>query len=282
MQRQTAVLMLVGAALFWSTGGFLIKWVDWHPLAISGMRSAIGAAVLFAVFRPRRFTWSWLQLGAAVAYAATVTLFVVANKATTAANAILLQYTAPVHVALFGAWFLGEKPRRLDWLTLLLVLGGMVLFFLEDLSATGMWGNLAALASGLSFAWLALFLRRQKEGSPVESILLGNLLAALIGLPFMLQSSPTEAGWLGLILLGVFQVGLPYALFARAIREVTALEAMLIPAIEPVLNPLWVLLLLGEAPGGLALVGGAVILSAVTGRGLLPLLERRHRPWAAG
>ncbi|HXV21684.1 MAG TPA: DMT family transporter [Desulfuromonadales bacterium] len=282
MQRQTAVLMLVGAALFWSTGGFLIKWVDWHPLAISGMRSAIGAAVLFAVFRPRRFTWSWLQLGAAVAYAATVTLFVVANKATTAANAILLQYTAPVHVALFGAWFLGEKPRRLDWLTLLLVLGGMVLFFLEDLSATGMWGNLAALASGLSFAWLALFLRRQKEGSPVESILLGNLLAALIGLPFMLQSSPTEAGWLGLTLLGVFQVGLPYALFARAIREVTALEAMLIPAIEPVLNPLWVLLLLGEAPGGLALVGGAVILSAVTGRGLLPLLERRHRPWAAG
>jgi drug/metabolite transporter (DMT)-like permease len=282
MQRQTAVLMLVGAALFWSTGGILIKWVDWHPLAISGMRSAIGAAVLFAVFRPRRFTWSWLQLGAAVAYAATVTLFVVANKTTTAANAILLQYTAPVHVALFGAWFLGEKPRRLDWIALTLVLGGMVLFFLEDLSMTGLWGNLAALASGLSFAWLALFLRRQKEGSPVEAILFGNLLAALIGLPFMLQSSPTDAGWLGLTLLGVFQVGLPYALFARAIREVTALEAMLIPTIEPVLNPLWVLLLLGEAPGRLALVGGAIILTAVTGRGLLPLLERRRRPGALG
>jgi drug/metabolite transporter (DMT)-like permease len=282
MQRQTAVLMLVGAALFWSTGGFLIKWVDWHPLAISGMRSAIGAAVLFAVFRPRRFTWSWLQLGAAVAYAATVTLFVVANKTTTAANAILLQYTAPVHVALFGAWFLGEKPRRLDWIALTLVLGGMVLFFLEDLSMTGLWGNLAALASGLSFAWLALFLRRQKEGSPVEAILFGNLLAALIGLPFMLQSSPTDAGWLGLTLLGVFQVGLPYALFARAIREVTALEAMLIPTIEPVLNPLWVLLLLGEAPGRLALLGGAIILTAVTGRGLLPLLERRRRPGALG
>jgi drug/metabolite transporter (DMT)-like permease len=246
------------------------------------MRSAIGAAVLFAVFRPRRFTWSWLQLGAAVAYAATVTLFVVANKTTTAANAILLQYTAPVHVALFGAWFLGEKPRRLDWIALTLVLGGMVLFFLEDLSMTGLWGNLAALASGLSFAWLALFLRRQKEGSPVEAILLGNLLAALIGLPFMLQSSPTEAGWLGLTLLGVFQVGLPYALFARAIREVTALEAMLIPTIEPVLNPLWVLLLLGEAPGGMALMGGAVILSTVTGRGLLPLLKRRHRTRALG
>jgi drug/metabolite transporter (DMT)-like permease len=282
MQRQTAVLMLVGAALFWSTGGILIKWVDWHPLAISGMRSAIGAAVLFAVFRPRRFTWSWLQLGAAVAYAATVTLFVVANKTTTAANAILLQYTAPVHVALFGAWFLGEKPRRLDWIALTLVLGGMVLFFLEDLSMTGLWGNLAALASGLSFAWLALFLRRQKEGSPVEAILFGNLLAALIGLPFMLQSSPTDAGWLGLTLLGVFQVGLPYALFARAIREVTAMEAMLIPTIEPVLNPLWVLLLLGEAPGRLALGGGAIILTAVTGRGLLPLLERRRRPRALG
>jgi drug/metabolite transporter (DMT)-like permease len=205
----------------------------------------------------------------------TVTLFVVANKLTTAANAILLQYTAPVYVALFGAWFLGERPRRADWLTLAVVLGGMVLFFLEDLTAENLWGNVAALGSGMGFAWMALFLRKQKEGSTSESVILGNLLAALIGLPFIVSAPPHPGDVLELLLLGVVQVGLPYALFARAIRGVTALESMLIPTVEPVLNPLWVLLLIGEVPGPLPLIGGAVILGAVTLRGLLPVLERR-------
>jgi drug/metabolite transporter (DMT)-like permease len=267
--------MLLGAALFWSLGGVLIKGIDWHPLAISGARSAIGAAFLLIVFPRPRFRPALPQVGGAVAYAVTVTLFVVANKLTTAANAILLQYTAPVYVALFGAWFLGERPRRADWLTLAVVLGGMVLFFLEDLTAENLWGNVAALGSGMGFAWMALFLRKQKEGSTSESVILGNLLAALIGLPFIVSPPPPSGDVLELLLLGVVQVGLPYALFARAIRGVTALESMLIPTVEPVLNPLWVLLLIGEVPGPLPLIGGAVILGAVTLRGLLPVLERR-------
>ncbi len=268
--------MLLAAALLWSLGGVLIKGIDWHPLAISGARSAIGAAFLLLVFRRPRFRANLSQIGGAVAYAVTVTLFVVANKLTTAANAILLQYTAPVYVALFGAWFLGERPRREDWLTLAAALGGMALFFLEDLTASHLWGNIAALGSGMGFAWMALFLRRQKEGSTIESVILGNLLAAFVGLPFILAGGPAAGDGLELLILGVVQIGLPYALFAYAIRGVTALESLLIPTIEPVLNPLWVLLLIGEAPGLLPIAGGAVILSAVTFRGLLPVLERQR------
>lgn len=279
--------MLLVAAIIWSTGGFLIKWVQWPPLAISGMRSAIGALFLLLVFRPRGFRWSRYLIGGAVAYAVCVTCFVAANKLTSAANAILLQYTAPAHVALFGYWFLGERPRRVDWLTLAAVLLGMGLFFMDDLTLSGFWGNIVALISGLGFAWMALFLRKQKDADPVHSVILGNLLAAVVALPFMFGPAPSAKGWLGLGLLGIFQVGTAYALFTLAIRHVTALESMLIPTVEPILNPVWVMLLLGEKPGPLSLVGGTIIILAITLRGLEPWLVqrfkkgRRARPSAA-
>ncbi|MFZ1985658.1 MAG: EamA family transporter [Desulfatitalea sp.] len=274
MQRSSAILLLLAAALIWSTGGLLIKWVQWSPLAISGMRSAIGALFLLLVFRPRHFRLDRYLVGGAVAYAVCVTCFVAANKLTSAANAILLQYTAPAHVAFFGYWFLGERPRRMDWLTLVMVLVGMLLFFCDDLTLEGLWGNGVALVSGAGFAWMALFLRKQKDGNPIHSIILGNLMAAAIAVPFMFGSAPSAKGWIGLVLLGLFQVGAAYALFTIAIRHVTALESMLIPTIEPILNPIWVLLLLGERPGPMAVVGGAIILLAITLRGLEPWLVR--------
>jgi len=256
--------MLLATAILWSLGGLLIKWVDWNPVAIAGTRSLIGAVVIALIFRKElRFTGSFEQIGAAVAYAGTVVLFVVANKLTTAANAILLQYTAPIYVALFSPWFLGERAGRRDWLILLVMMGGMVLFFLDDLSLRGYLGNGIALASGLCFAWLTLFLRRQKDGFPLPSLLLGNLLAGLIGLPFMFQSMPDVSSWIGLLLLGVVQLGLPYILYAMALRHVTAVEGILIPMIEPVLNPVWVFLMMGETPSPWAIVGGAIILGAV-------------------
>lgn len=275
--RAAAVLMLLAAALLWSSGGLLIKWIDWQPMAISGMRSAIAVPVLWLLVRRKRFTFSLPQVGGAIAYALCVTLFVLANKMTTAANTVLLQYTAPAHVAIFGIWYLGEKPRRLDWITLVLVFAGMILFFLEDIDFTGLAGNLTALGSGVAFAWMALFLRKQRGSSLLETVILGNLLAALIGLPFMVgQPLPDAQSWLGLILLGVFQVAAAYYLFTRAIQHVTALESLLIPTIEPVLNPIWVFLLLGETPGFLPLIGGTIIVAAVLFRGLAPLLLQRR------
>ena len=262
--HRRAVLMLLATAILWSLGGLLIKGVSWNPVAIAGMRSLIGAAVIALIFRKElRFTGSFEQIGAAVAYAGTVVLFVVANKLTTAANAILLQYTAPVYVALFGPWFLGERARGKDWLSLAVILLGMLLFFGDELSLEGYLGNGVALASGFCFAWLTLFLRRHRDESAISALVLGNLLAGLIGLPFMFQSMPDATSWIGLLLLGVVQLGLPYVMYALALRHVRAIEGILIPMIEPVLNPLWVFLLLGEAPGPLALLGGVIILGAV-------------------
>ncbi len=267
--HRRAVLMLLATAILWSLGGLLIKWVDWNPMAIAGTRSLIGAAVIAAIFRNElRFTGSFEQIGAAVAYAGTVVLFVVANKLTTAANAILLQYTAPVYVALFSPWFLGERAQRRDWLSMVVILFGMLLFFGDELSFQGYLGNGVALVSGFCFAWLTLFLRRHREESSISALVLGNLLAGAIGLPFMFQATPDAGGWVGLLLLGVVQLGLPYVMYSLALRHVRAVEGILIPMIEPVLNPVWVFLLLGEAPGPLALLGGTIILGAVIFRAM--------------
>jgi len=275
--RKKAFLQLIVTALLWSLGGLLIKWVNWPPLAIAGMRSAIAAVLMVLWCRPLRFNWSFPQLGGAAAYAATVILFVTANKMTTAANAILLQYTAPVYVGLFGWWFLGEKTTKLDWLTIAFTLGGMVLFFQDNLTVGNMFGNLVAIGSGVAFAGLAMFTRKQKDGSSLESMLLGNILTALIGFPFMLGSSPGTQGWIGLVLLGVFQLGLSYILYSKAMKYLTALEGILIPVLEPVLNPVWVFIFLGEKPGPWALVGGLVILITVTARCVIGEIQSHRR-----
>ena len=287
-QRPKALLLLILTAVLWSSGGLLIKLVPWHPLAIAGMRSAIATLFSLALVRRPKFNWSSTQLGAAVAYAAMVILFVSATKLTTAANAVLLQYTAPVYVALLSGWFLGEKTSRLDWAVLALVMAGMVLFFLDDLSLAGWLGNLLAVISGMATAALVLLLRKQKDGSTIESVFLGNALTALIGLPFYFLGGPAPgaAGWLILMLLGVFQLGLSYALYTWSIKHVTALEGILVPIIEPVLNPVWVFLRLGERPGPWALAGGAVVILTVILRcvltegraGTAVIGERRSAP----
>ncbi|HEX2854570.1 MAG TPA: DMT family transporter [Opitutaceae bacterium] len=270
--HRRAVGLLVLAALCWSLGGLLIKAVTWHPLAVAGGRGLIAALFLVATTRGLKFSFSRPQLIGAIAYAACTISFCTATKLTTAANAILLQYTAPVWVALFGAWFLGERATRADWATIVAVLGGMTLFFADSLELRHALGNSIAIASGVFFAAMTVALRRQKDGSPVESIILGNVIAFIVGLPWLVHAPMlSPAGWWALGLLGVVQLGISYWLYARALRHVTALEAVLIPVIEPILNPLWVLLALGERPAPIALVGGAVVLTAVTLRAVASL-----------
>ncbi len=263
-QRSFASLALILTAVLWSLGGLLIKSVDSHPLAIAGARSTISAILILLYIKKPRFTWSFAQIGAALCYAMTSILFVAANKLTTAANAILLQYTAPLYVALLGAWLLKEKAKLIDWATIGIVLGGMVLFFMDSLDTRGVLGSVLAVLSGVTFALFAIFMRMQKNGSPVESVLLGNVLTAIIGVPFLFTAAPDSQGWLYFVVLGVIQLGIPYILYSYAIKHVTALEASLIPVIEPILNPIWVFLFMGEAPGGLALIGGVIVVVAVT------------------
>jgi len=271
-----AVFLLVGASFCWSLGGLLIKAVPWSPLAVAGGRGLIAALFLIATNRGLRFHFSRDQVVAAFAYAACTITFCTATKLTTAANAILLQYTAPVWVALFGAWVLGERATRSDWITIGVVLSGMTLFFAGGLELANILGNSLAVMSGIFFAAMTIALRKQKDGSAIESIILGNLIAFVVGLPWILEAPALDTnGWTALILLGTVQLGVSYWLYARAIKHVTALEAVLIPVIEPILNPVWVLIAMGEKPSFLALIGGVIVLTAVTARAITSVRARR-------
>ena len=272
-----AVGQLLIAALCWSLAGLLFKYVEWPALAVAGGRGIIAALFLTVVCGRRlHFTWTPVQLGAALAYAACTVLFTLANKMTTAANAILLQFTAPIWVALFGAWLLGEKTRRIDWLTIAAVLGGLSLFFYEGLQLDNISGQLVALASGVAFAAMTILMRKQKDSSPLESIILGNVIGFLIGLPalFTAPAMPTS-GWIALGLLGIVQLGVAYLLYSKALRHVTALEAVLIPVFEPILNPIWVMIFVGEKPGPLALLGGLIVVGSITLRAVASLRARQ-------
>lgn len=277
--RGRATLLLAATALLWSSGGLTIKLVDLHPLALTGVRSALSALTLAVLFRKGLRLWptparpgsaprNWAQLGAALGYAGLLLSNVAATKLTTSANAILLAYTAPLYVALLAPRLLGERTRPGDWLFILAVLAGMVLFFLDTLSPTGLWGNLVAVGTGLCYAAFTLCMRAQKDASPVDSVVLGHILTALVGLPFLLHGLPSAEGWLGLAYLGVIQQGVSLALYVWCIKRLGALEAILIMTLEPILNPVWVALGYGELPGPWSLLGGAVVLVAVTLRGI--------------
>lgn len=239
------------------------------------MRCIITAVVLTLYIRKPRFTWSFEQVGAALSFSATVILFVLATKLTTAANAIILQYTAPIYTVLFGRWFLKEETFWFDWLAVAAVICGMVLFFLDRLTVGGSLGNVIAIISGLTTSWLGLFMRKQKRDSPLESIILGSVFTAIICLPFMFSSVPSLHGWIGLFILGVFQLGVPFILYSAAIKYVTALDAILICTLEPIFNPIWVLLFLKEAPGPWAILGGGIVIVSVTLRSVYSKAKKR-------
>jgi drug/metabolite transporter (DMT)-like permease len=266
---------MAATALIWSTGGLAIKCVALSPMAVTGGRSLLSAVVLLALFRGRLdFRFSAAGLGAALAYAGMLVTNVAATKMTTAANAILLTYTAPVYVALLAPAVLGEKTRRADWFFVGATLGGMALFFLDGLSSAGFWGNILAVGTGLSYAVFTLCMRAGRDGSPVSAVIAGHMLTALVGLPFLLGDPPTTAGdWLGLGYLGVVQQGLSLVLYVWSINRLKALEAMLLLTLEPICNPIFVALGYGEVPGPWAVVGGLVVVGAVTLRGVAASLR---------
>ena len=270
MKREKAIILLLFAGAMWSLGGLLIKSIPWPPLAISGMRGGIAAIVIYIYSRNDKITITKDKIIAACFYTLVVTLFVMANKLTTAGNAILLQYTAPVYVALFGYMFLGERSNFVDWATIMILLLGLALFFFDDLSFDGYLGNVLAILSGMSFAGLTLLLRKQKDDSPSDSILLGNMLTLVIGLPVIVGGTEFDLNSIILILLlGVLQLGIPYILYTTAIKHVTALDAIIFPIIEPILNPILVFIVLGETLGAWSVFGGALVLSGVIFRAIL-------------
>jgi Predicted permease, DMT superfamily len=198
---------------------------------------------------------------------------------TTAGNVILIQYAAPVYVALFGFSFLGERSTKIDWLAILIILIGLGCFFLEELSFGELWGNILALLSGFGFAGLTLFMRKQKNDRPIDSVLVGNLITFLLCSPFYFNNLTNDQASWGLIsFLGIIQLGLAYILYSTAIKHVSALDAIIYPVIEPLFNPMLAFVFLGEAMSGTAFLGGGLVLLGVVGRGILKEMIIKKTP----
>ena len=263
-ERRKAILFLALAAILWSTSGLFVKILDWQPISILAGRSLFASIVFLFYLRriPTRFN-RW-QLLAAGMFILTQFLFVTSTKMTTAANAIFLQYTAPIYVVLLAFWFLREKPSRTDWFSMLIIFLGLTLFFADKLSTDGFYGNLLAILSGVTSAVMMVAFRAQKNGNPAESNLIAFILTATLGFPFVLKETWTITNWSILAFLGVFQIGLAFIFFTQGIKHIPALEANLIGTLEPVLNPIWVFLFYGESMGAFALIGGLVVLGGVT------------------
>ncbi len=265
-------LAIVACAFLWSTAGLFIKLIDWNPFWIAGFRSLIAGLFLLTILRTVRLNWSWPLVGAAVANAACMILFVLANKLTTSANAILIQYWAPVGTAVLAFFFLREKLRIEQVAALVATLAGLVLLFVDKLGPGAFWGNLAAFVSGLAFALMFLFTRMQKNGKPLQSLMLSHVIAALVSFGVAaFQPVPvfTWSSTAAIAALGIGQIGLAAVFFSYGIRRVSALTANLLAVIEPVFNPVWVFLLLGESPTLWAIAGGTLILVSVTTASLI-------------
>jgi drug/metabolite transporter, DME family len=260
---------VAGAALLWSAGGLGIKAVEEPALKVAFYRSAFAAIALLLLFRPRRLPRRPSFLAAVAGYAACLITFVVANKWTTAANAIFLQYTGVVWVLIAAPLVLKEPRQKADTAAIGVALAGMALFFVGKLEMRSLAGDLMALLSSLLFAFLVLSLRRERGAGAEGVVTFGNVLGAASLFPFVagdLSLSGRSLAWL--VFLGVFQLAGAYALFVQGIRLVPATKASLIGMVEPVANPVWVFLVLGERPSPFALAGGAIVLAAVAWRTL--------------
>lgn len=267
--RIKAILYIVIAATLLSTGGVILKFVDMNPMAIASSRGIISAIVVWLYLKKPNFTFSKPQVIGAFSYAMMVTGFIVANKLTTATNAVVLQFTAPIWIVILGVWILKEKASWYDIVSIFIVSAGMILFFIDDVGGGTLAGNIVAIFSGLALAGSTIGMRMQKEGSPVETTLLGHIITVIIGLPFLFSVNFTITNIIGILLLGIFQLGIAYILYATAVKYLTALEVILIMFLEPILNPIWVMLIHGETPSKFSLIGGTIIIVTVALRSIL-------------
>jgi DME family drug/metabolite transporter len=275
------LLLVLGAALLWSTGGLFIKWTSLSAVELTFGRSLLAAVTVALFTRHEGFRLNAMTALTCVLYAALLLLFVIATKWTTAANAIFLQYTAPIYVLVLEPLLYKEKFRRSDMLVVAACVAGMSLFFVGKLSPQDVSGNLAALASGLCFACYILLLRHPhtQRVNRASSVIYGNLLLVVFTAPAGLSALGRMTAWDGVsvLYLGVFQIGLAYTLFTLGMaRGVRSLDAAIVGYIEPVLNPVWVYLFLGERPSTWAILGGSIIIAAVAAHSILGARKRNR------
>jgi drug/metabolite transporter (DMT)-like permease len=273
LERGRALIFF--AALLWSLAGVFIKLLEIHPLAIVFYRSFFASLVFVPFLKFSQFHFNPAILISVISYTAAITAFVSANKLTTAANAIVLQYTAPVLVYLFSRLVLGEKISTPNALALTVSMVGVVFISFDNAGEPEMSGVLLALVSGVLFAIYMVNLQQIKKISAIYLTWLNNLVCALLVLPFVKAPFALSSEQLLIVaIMGAVQLGLPYFLFSRGLATIPLQEAALIALVEPVLNPVWVALIVGEIPSFATLIGGAMILTALAVRYLIPLLSR--------
>ena len=272
---------LIICSVLWSTGGIFLKNIQLNGIAIAGIRSMISGSFMLLVTRQRlHFSIRdekgrldkestivyWL---AAISYAVTMISFVAANKLTTSANAILLQYTCPIYIILLAPFLTGEKNRTSDYVTVVGVMLGIILFFADGLESGNQFGNILAAFSGISYALATIFMRRCR-GNSGGAMALSHLITAVVCLPFVIQSGvPSLKSSFFLLLVGIVSIGIPSILYTVGIRNVRALTVSFITMLEPLLNPVWVIIFAGEVPSVKTILGGLLILGFIMIRSII-------------
>ncbi|OUP28300.1 MULTISPECIES: DMT family transporter [unclassified Faecalibacterium] len=271
MNKHTGTLCVFLAALLYSIGGLCIKVIPWNGMSINGARTLIALVVIgiyLAIIRHKPRFNRWIFLGSLCIFG-TNALYSVANKLTTAANTIVLQFTAPIFVIVFSALFWKRRPQKLDIAACVVVFGGVLFFFVDSLEAGGALGNVLAILSGAAYGGVFL-LNDFPDSDAISAVFWGDVLSAVTGLPFLLQEQPlAPTALFSLVILGVFQVAVAYILLTIGLRTTPAVTASLVSGIEPVLNPLLVALFYGETIGRFAFVGAAVVICGVVGYNVL-------------
>lgn len=267
--KKTGGILMVICALLWSISGILIKYLDWNPLMIAGSRSLISGAVvvLYMVICRFRFRLTKKSVRAGVALTGCLICFVAANKLTTAANAIVLQYIAPAFVLILSTVFFHQKMRKVEVGVVAVTFAGIVLFFVDELDMGSILGNLVAITSG--FCMSIMFIYNGQIDSMAEKmsgIVLAHVLTALIGMSGGMIAGDVTVGSTEaviILVLGIVQLGIPYVLYGIASSKISPLSCSLIGMIEPLLNPVWVAIFYKEIPGIFALIGGVIVIAAV-------------------
>ena len=271
MNKHIGTLCVFLAALLYSIGGLCIKVIPWNGMSINGARTLIALVVIgiyLAIIRHKPRFNRWIFLGSLCIFG-TNALYSVANKLTTAANTIVLQFTAPIFVIVFSALFWKRRPQKLDISACVVVFGGVLFFFVDSLEAGGALGNVLAILSGAAYGGVFL-LNDFPDSDAISAVFWGDVLSAVTGLPFLLQEQPlAPTALVRLGILGVLQVAVAYVLVTIGQRTTPAVTASLVSGIEPVLNPLLVALFYGETIGRFAFIGAAVVICGVVGYNVL-------------
>lgn len=278
-KQRIAIIQMLVCSTLWSIAGILFKMMDWNPFVIAGFRSLIAAATvyIFMLVTKQKVRITKNVLISMFFLAATFLCFVSANKLTYSANAIVLQYTAPIFLMVFSALIFRQKFRVSDIITVLGTFIGIAVFFLGSLGKSRIAGDIAAVLSGAFMGSMFIAVGKTKEDEKMSGILFGHLLTALIGIPFCFFTENTFSGTsiIAVLVLGIVQLGIPYILFALASVNCPPLACSLLAAVEPLLNPIWVFLFNGETPGIFSIIGGVIVISAVTAQCILQ--DRRSR-----